>query len=328
MKTITVMVPTYCEEQNIMVLYERTKKVFRESLSGYKCQILFVDNCSTDGTRDIIRSLCNQDKDVLAIFNVKNFGFSRSQFNGLRSAPGDAVVMMFADCQDPPEVIPELVKKWENGAKVVCGIKNKSSENPLLYFIRSLYYKLIKRISDVEHISQFDGFGLYDRTFIQMLQNLDDALPYFRGIVAEYGADRQEVFYKQEKRKFGKTHFHFMSLYDFAMLGITSYSKVVMHICTIAGAVISLGCIVISIITFVNKLLAWNKFSIGSAASQIGIYFLGAAQLFFIGFIGEYIANINVRVMHHPLVIEKERINFPQNNKKETQNETTGKTNC
>ena len=310
MKTITVLVPTYNEEKNIPLIYERLRKIFTESLGNYECRILFVDNSSTDSSQELIRELCRNDESVCAIFNVKNFGFARSQFNGLREAEGDAVVMVYADMQDPPEVIPRLVAEWEKGAKVVCGVKQKSRENPLMFLIRRAYYRLIKRITEVDHIDQFNGFGLYDRSFIEILRQLDDNLPYLRGIVAEFGADRKEVPYEQDIRRGGKSSFHFLSLYDFAMLGITSYSKVIMHLCTIIGAFASLASIIVSVWTLIVKLVRWETFAIGAAATQIGVFFLGSMQLFFIGFVGEYIANINIRTMRHPVVIEKERINF------------------
>ncbi|MBQ3801095.1 MAG: glycosyltransferase family 2 protein [Treponema sp.] len=310
MKTITVLVPTYNEEKNIPLIYERLRKVFTESLGNYECRFLFVDNSSTDSSQELIRGLCRKDASVCAIFNVKNFGFARSQFNGLREAEGDAVVMVYADMQDPPEVIPRLVAEWEKGAKVVCGVKRKSRENPLMFLIRRAYYRLIKRITEVDHIDQFNGFGLYDRSFIEILRKLDDNLPYLRGIVAEFGADRKEVPYEQDIRRGGKSSFHFLSLYDFAMLGITSYSKVIMHLCTIIGAFASLASIIVSVWTLIVKLVRWETFAIGAAATQIGVFFLGSMQLFFIGFVGEYIANINIRTMRHPVVIEKERINF------------------
>ena len=310
MKTITILVPTYNEEKNVDVLYERLLNVFRDLENKYEFRILFVDNDSKDSTQTLIKQLCEKDKSVYAIFNVKNFGFVRSQFNGLRAAKGDAVIMLYADMQDPPEVIPQFIKKWEQGSKVVCGIKNKSKENPIMYLIRKIYYKIIKRITDIDHIEQFDGFGLYDKSFIEILKKLDDNLPYLRGIVAEFGANRSEVTYKQDIRRNGKSKFHFMSLYDLAMLGITSYSKVIMHLCTLFGAIASFLSIIVAIWAFIKKILYWDSYPIGSAAIQVGVFFLGSIQLFFIGFIGEYIVNINTRTMKHPIVIEKERINF------------------
>lgn len=310
MKKITVVIPTYNEEKNILAVYERVNKVFEEHLPNYICNIQFIDNCSTDSTRKLIRDLCVKDNNVTAIFNAKNFGFVRSQFYGIAQATGDAVVELNADMQDPPEVIPQFVKAWEDGAKVVCGIKNKSRENPLMYFCRKIFYKVIGKIAEIDHIEQFDGFGLYDKSFIQIIKNMDDNLPYLRGIVAEFGANRKEVFYSQEKRKEGKSHFRFLALYDLAMLGITSYTKVIMHLCTLAGGGIAFINILIAIYVLIRKILYWHSYPIGTAALQIGVFFLGSLQLFFIGFVGEYIVNMNTRVMHHPIVVEAERINF------------------
>lgn len=310
MKVITVVVPTYNEEANIVNLYNRTKKVFEEQLPDYCCNIQFIDNGSTDRTRMLIRELCQKDETVTAIFNAKNFGFVRSQFYGLSQAEGDAAVMMCADMQDPPEVIPQFVKAWEEGYKIVAGIKNKSRENPLMYFFRKCFYKLIGQISEIDHISQFDGFGLYDRSFIQVLRDLKDPLPYLRGIVAELGFQRKDIHYTQEKRVGGKTHFRFLALYDLAMLGITSYSKVVMHLATLIGAVVSGLSFLVGLVALIIKLFNWDAFPFGTAATQVGTFLLGSLQLFFIGFVGEYIVNMNTRVMQHPLVIEETRINF------------------
>lgn len=309
-KIISVVVPTYNEEDNILNLYNRTKRVFREQLPGYKLNLSFIDNGSTDSTRLLIHDLCDKDKTVTAIFNAKNFGFVRSQFYGVAQAEGDAVIMMCADMQDPPEVIPEFVHAWESGYKIVTGIKNKSKENPLMYVVRKCYYSFIRQISEISHIDQFDGFGLYDRSFILVLRNLNDPLPYLRGIVAELGFKRKDIHYTQEKRVGGASHFHFLSLYDLAMLGITSYSKIIMHLATLAGAVVSGLSFLVALYVVIMKMTHWNTFPFGTAATQVGIFLLGSLQLFFIGFVGEYIVNINTRVMNHPLVVEEERLNF------------------
>ena len=310
MKEITVMIPTYNEEKNINAVYERVRNVFLEDLKNYSYRILFVDNCSTDNTRMLIRQLCENDKSVMAIFNAKNFGFARSQFNGLKEAPGDAVVAMAADMQNPPELIPRFVAGWEKGAKVVCGVKKKSRENPLMFLCRSAYYGLIKSIAEIEHIDHFEGFGLYDRSFLEILRGMDDNLPYLRGIVSEFGANRKEVVYTEDIRRGGRSKFKFLTLYDFAMLGITSYSKVVMHLCTIFGAVTSFIGIIVALWVVIQKILDWNAYPIGHAATQVGVFVLGSLQLFFIGFVGEYIVNMNIRTMHHPLVVVEERINW------------------
>lgn len=310
MSIITVVIPTYNEEKNIPILYERLNKVFKEQLSQYTLNIQFCDNCSTDSTRELIEELCRKDKNVSAIFNAKNFGYVRSQFYGLSQAEGDAVVLMDADMQDPPEAIPLFVSEWENGFKVVTGIKNKSYENPLIYFMRDVYYKLIHRLSDIDHIDQFHGFGLYDRSFILTLRGMDDPLPYLRGIVAELGSRRKDVAFVQEVRKEGKSHFRFIALYDLAMLGITSYTKVIMHLCTFIGAGVSVLGALVAVVALIMKLTHWNTFPFAAAATQVGVFLLGSLQLFFIGMIGEYIVNMNIRIMHHPIVVEEKRINF------------------
>lgn len=276
MKTITVVVPTYNEELNIMNVYHRTMKVFADQLPEYKCSIQFIDNGSTDNTRKLISELCEHDESVCAIFNAKNFGFVRSQFYGLAQAEGDAAVMMCADMQDPPEIIPQFVREWEKGYKIVAGIKNKSRENPLMYLGRKCYYSLIRQISEIDHIDQFDGFGLYDKSFIEILREMDDSLPYLRGIVAELGFKRTDIHYTQDKRVNGKSHFHFLSLYDLAMLGITSYSKVIMHIATILGAAVSGLSLIVAIIALIKKIMYWDSYPFGSAAMQVGIFLLGS----------------------------------------------------
>ena len=310
MKIITVVIPTYNEELNIRNSYERVRKVFVDKLPKYDFQILFIDNDSKDDTRGVIRALCDEDPRVQAIFNNTNFGFSKSSFYGLTQAEGDAAVLMYADMQDPPEVIPEMVEKWEEGYKVVTGIKSKSKENPVMYLIRGMYYKLLDKISDVEHIKQFDGFGLYDKEFVLKMRELKDGLPYFRGLVSELGPRRAEVEYLQEVRKEGKSSFNFWKYYDVAMLGITSSSKAILRLATFLGMMLSLLCLIIALVTLILKIIYWDYYSVGTAAVIIGIFFVGGIQLLFMGFLGEYIANINYRTMNHPIVIEKERINM------------------
>lgn len=310
MKTISVVVPTYNEEKNIMGVYERVSSLFEKELSDYEMQILFIDNASLDRSREMIEELCKKDGRVQAIFNATNFGFSRSSFYGLSQAEGDCAVMMYADMQDPPEVIPEFVRKWEEGYKIVTGIKSQSKENKLMYAIRNIYYNLISKISEGEHIKQFDGFGLYDASFIRVIRNLNDPLPYLRGLVAELGCKRAEVEYIQERRKAGKTSFNFARYYDVAMLGLTSSTKAIMRMATFLGIMMSVLCIVIAVVTFIIKLVNWNYFEVGTAAIIIGIFFVGGIQIFFLGFLGEYILNINIRSMGHPIVVEEKRINM------------------
>ncbi len=310
MKTITIVVPTYNEEANIQSIYDRVQEVFAASLSDYGMQLLFIDNDSQDGTRALIRGLAEKDERVQAIFNATNFGFSKSCFHGLSQAEGDCAVLMFADMQDPPEVIPEMVRKWEEGYKIVLGIKSKSRENRLMYLIRSVYYGILEKISETEHIRQYDGFGLYDAAFVKQLRKLRDPMPYLRGLVAEIGYRHAEVEYTQELRKAGKSTFSLMKYYDVAMLGITSSSKIVMRMATFLGMGLGVVCMIVAIITFILKLCNWQYFNAGTAAIIVGIFFIGAVQLFFLGFLGEYILNINVRTMNHPIVLEEERSNL------------------
>lgn len=310
MKKISIMIPTYNEEENVELLYETIKKEFNEYLKNYKYEILFIDNKSKDNTRDKLRNLCKKDKNVKAIFNAQNFGQFNSPYYGLTKTSGDCTISMCADFQDPVEMIHKFVEEWENGYKIVIGIKTKSKESKIMYLFRSIYYKLIKKFSDVEQIEHFTGFGLYDKDFINVLRNLKDPQPYMRGIVAELGYERKEIEYVQAKRLYGKTSNNFIKLYDAAMLGFTSYTRVGMHIATIAGFVIASLCILIGIVYLIFKLIYWDSLPVGIAPIIISMFFIGGVQLFFIGFLGEYIVNINARVMNRPLVVEEERINF------------------
>ncbi|GHT20186.1 glycosyl hydrolase [Bacteroidia bacterium] len=310
MKKISILIPTYNEEGNIPVAYNRITQVFKQQLPGYDYEILFIDNDSSDSSRQLIIQLAEDDKKVKAIFNAQNFGWMRSSVYGLINATGDAVVFLAADMQEPPELIPQFVSEWEQGYKIVIAIKNKSKESRLKYFLRSVYYKVIKHIADIDHIDHFTGFGLYDRKFIDVLKNLNDSMPYLRGIVSELGFKHKKVYFEQNERKIGKTKFNFFSLYDLALLGITSYSKVGMRCATIIGFVASVLSLIIALYSLISKLLYWDSFALGMAATTIGVFLLGSLQLFFIGLLGEYILNINTRVMNRPLVIEEQRINF------------------
>ena len=313
MKTISIVVPTYNEELNIQNVYERVCELFETKLQNYQMELLFIDNASHDSTRSLIEELAGKDVRVQAIFNATNFGFSKSSFYGLSQAEGDAAVLMYADMQDPPEVIPKMVEEWEKGYRIVVGIKSKSRESKLMYFIRSIYYKLLTKISETEHIEHFDGFGLYDASFIKELRKLKDPLPYLRGLVAEIGYERAEVEYEQKRREKGKTTFNFMRYYDVAMLGLTSSSKAVLRMATFLGMGLSAVCVIIAILTLTLKLIYWDYYDVGTAAILIGIFFVGGVQTFFLGFLGEYIANINVRTMQHPVVVEDRRINMKRN---------------
>lgn len=312
-KTITIVVPTYNEEQNIIEAHKQLTEVMVNDLKKYEYEILFVDNCSTDATRALIETLGEKDTHVKAIFNARNFGQMRSHFYGLQQAQGDCAILMHADLQNPPKVMIDFVKEWENGFKVVVGIKDNSKESKVMFFFRTCYYKMMKKISDVEQIEHFSDFELLDRDFLDVLRKLDDPLPYLRGIVSELGFKMSRVHYQQNKRERGKSTANLHVIYDFAMLGITSYSKSIMRIATILGFALSIICFIIALITLVMKCIYWNSFPMGMAAIGVGVFLLGGVQLFFIGFLGEYILNINVRILHRPLVIEEKRINYDAN---------------
>ena len=315
MKTISIMVPTYNEEENVNLMYEALKKLFQDELQKYQYEILFIDNKSKDHTRDLIREICKKDKNVKAIFNAQNFGQFNSPYYGLISTSGDCTISVAADFQDPVEMIPKFVKEWENGYKIVIGVKKKSQESKLVYFLRSLYYKLIKKFSEVEQIEHFTGFGLYDKDFIQVLRDLDDPEPYLRGIVAELGFERKEIPFVQPKRERGKSSNNWYRLYDGAMLGITSYTKIGLRMATIVGFIISFLSILVAFVYLILKLCMWNSFQAGMAPLLIGVFLVGGMQIFFIGFLGEYILKINQRVMHRPLVVVEERLNMEKKSK-------------
>lgn len=314
MKKISIVIPCYNEVENVELMCFSVKNVLQEALSNYDYEIIFIDNCSTDGTRDKIEGLCSNDPKVKAIFNVTNFGQFNSPFYAMCQSSGDCTICMCCDFQDPVEMIPRFVEEWEKGHKIVSGIKTSSRENRFIYFLRTVYYKLIKNMSDTKMIEHFTGFGLYDKTFIELLRQLDDPIPFIRGIVAEYGHgfNRIEVEYEQAKRRAGKTHNSFYSLYDAAMLSFTSYTKVGLRLATFMGFFASAVSLFIAVFYFAYKCLHWYTFNAGDAPLIIGMFFIGSIQLFFIGLLGEYILNINTRVIHRPLVVEERRINFDE----------------
>lgn len=312
MKTISIVVPCYNEEENVIPLSRAITALFEGELADYRYELIFIDNDSRDRTRELLRGLCQSDPGIKAIFNAKNFGQFNSPYYAMLQTSGDCTILMAADFQDPVEMIPQYVREWENGYKIVIGIKKSSQENKLMYWLRGCYYKLIKKLSDVEQIEQFTGFGLYDARFIQVMRSLDDPTPFLRGIVAELGFQRKEIPYEQPLRRAGKTSNNFYRLYDAAMLSITSYTKVGLRLATIFGSICAGISIVVALVYLVMKLIWWDRFPAGMAPMLIGMLFLGSIQIFFIGLLGEYIMSINQRVMKRPLVIEEERLNFGQ----------------
>lgn len=310
MKKISVLIPTYNEEENVELLVEAITEEFSKKLKKYDYEIVFIDNDSKDNTQKILEDICKKNRKVKAIFNAKNFGQFNSPFYGMLQTTGDATISMCADFQDPVEMIHEFVEEWEKGYKIVIGIKTKSKESKIMYLLRSCYYKLIKKLSTVDQIEHFTGFGLYDKKFIDVLRNLDDSEPYLRGIVAELGYKRKEIKYTQQKRLRGKTKNNWYTLYDAAMLGITSYTKAIMRVATILGFTFAIISFIVALTYFILKLLFWDKFPMGTVPILIGVFLIGSIQLFFIGLLGEYMINMNRRLMKRPLVVEEKRINF------------------
>ena len=308
-KKISILTACYNEEDNIEILYNKVKYEMAK-LQAYNYEHIFIDNCSNDKTLNILKKLAINDKNLKIIVNAKNYGHIKSPFHGLLQCQGDAIISIVADLQDPPDLIIQFIKKWEEGYKIVVGTKTKSEENRIMFFIRKLFYNLIKKMSEVKQIKNFTGFGLYDKSFIEILKKLDEPYPYFRGLVSELGYDIAEVIYTQPNRYNGKTKNNFYTLYDMAMLGFVSYSKIPLRLASFIGFFVSLLSFLVAILYFFYKLMNWSAFQLGLAPLVIGIFFLGGVQLFFLGVIGEYISAIFTQVKKRPLVIEKERINF------------------
>lgn len=312
MKKISVTIPCWSEEKSVRQMYERLTSVFREQLPAYDYEIIYVDDYSPDNTREEIRKLCAEDSHVKAVFNARNFGFNRNVFAALQYGDGDATFMLFGDLQDPPEILPQMVAEWEQGKKVIVGQKTKSHEPHLMYALRTLYYNIIGKLVDSKQIQHFNGFGLYDRAFVDTMRQIDDPNPYLKGLVAEFGMDISIIQYEQAESLRGKSGFNFMKYYDVAMLGITSYTKILMRVATFLGAALGAFSALIALFVLVTKLLAWDLYSYGTASILIGVFFIGAVQLFFMGILGEYILSINTRSMRRPLVVVGERLNFEE----------------
>ena len=310
MPLLTILTPCFNEEGNVREVYAQVKTAM-QTLPGYDYEHLFIDNASKDRTVENLRELAAADKRVKVIVNTRNFGHIRSPYHAFLQARGDGVMSCVADLQDPPELIPDFVRKWEEGYKVVFGVKQGSRESWLMRRTRKFYYWLVAKLSsDVELVHNFTGFGLYDREVVEQFRSTDEQYPYFRGLVCDFGYERAVIDYVQPARTQGHTKNNFFSLYDLAMLGITNHSKVPLRIATMAGFTISVVSLLVALGYLIAKLMFWNELQLGTAPLLIGIYFFGAVQLFFIGLLGEYIGSIHTQVHKRPLVVEKERINF------------------
>ncbi len=309
MKKISIVTPCYNEEENISILYKEVKRQF-SNLPQFEYEHIFIDNSSTDNTVGVLKEFAKTDKNLKIIVNSRNFGHIRSPYYAMLQADGDAVISLVSDLQDPPYLIPEFIKKWEEGYKIVVGVKTNSEESKLFFRLRKAYYNLVTKLSEVELIKNYTGFGIYDKQVIQELRNVKDNYPYFRGLICEVGFEKAIIEYKQPARKRGITKNNFFTLYDIAMLGITSHSKVPLRLAAMFGFLMAILSFLAAVVYFIMKIIYWDSMPLGQAPLVIGLFFFSSIQLFFIGIIGEYIGNIHTHVMNRPLVVEKERINF------------------
>jgi glycosyltransferase involved in cell wall biosynthesis len=313
MRRITILMPCFNEEDNVRELYRRVTDVTSTLSEKYEFEYLLIDNASTDHTVEVLRELAALDGRVKVIVNARNFGHIRSPHHALLQADGDAVIIMASDLQDPPELIPQFLAKWEEGFRVVVGVKSRSEESFLFYSLRSIYYKALRRLSDIELIEHFTGFGLYDSRVVQVLRTLDDPYPYFRGLIADLGFRSAKIAFTQPTRKRGITKNNFYTLFDMAMLGFTSHSKLPLRLATFTGFTTGAMSFLVGLFYLGYKLANWNGFTVGLAPLVIGLFFFSSVQLIFLGIVGEYVGAIHTQVQKRPLVVEAERINFPQN---------------
>ncbi len=311
MKTISLFTPCYNEEGNVYALYKKVTEVMK-NLPEYEYEYIFIDNASTDNTQSILRKIASEDKRVKVIFNVRNFGPSRSGSYGFFQTSGDVSICLACDFQDPPELIPEFIRKWEEGYKVVWGKKLDSEESKLMYAFRLLYYKIVKSMAESVQYDNVTGFGLYDKEVMDLLRNSNDPTPNFRNLIGEYGYEVGMVEYHQPKRKAGKSSYNFFKYYSVAVNSLITTSRIPLRVATFLGTIVAGLSFAVGVVYFVLKLIFWNSFSFGIAPLVSGLFFLGAVQLLFIGVLGEYIGEILVRQMNRPLVVEKERINFEE----------------
>ncbi len=309
MKLISIVTPCYNEEKNVAELYKEVKNIFAD-LKNYKYEHIFIDNASTDKTVNMLKGIAAVDINVKIIVNLKNFGHLKSPFYALLQASGEAVILVVADFQDPPVLIKDFIDKWERGYKVVVGIKSRSKENSLMFLARKMYYSLIQTISTSEQIKNFTGFGLYDRTVIEILRQYDERYPYFRGLISELGFEIAKIEFTQPIRKKGRSNNNFYTLFDLAMLGIVNYSVLPLRVAIFIGLITGVVSFLIALFYLFYKIIFWSSFQVGIAPLVIGIFFFSAVQLFFIGIIGEYVGAVYMQIKKRPLVIEKERINF------------------
>jgi dolichol-phosphate mannosyltransferase len=308
-RLISIVTPTFNEIENIDELLQRVYSAV-DGLEKYEFEFLIIDNSSSDGTQGRLRELAAQDARLKVILNARNFGHIRSPYYGILQSTGDATIYLASDLQDPPEMIPEFLREWENGYKLVMATKPISKSSPVMHFLRKSYYRLIDRISDVPIIRDSTGFGLYDKRVLDKLREIADPYPFLRGLICELGFEVKTISFVQPRRLGGITKNNFYTLFDVAMLGMVSHSKIPIRIAALVGFGLGFLSVLTAVVFLVLKLIYWDSFPIGSAPAIIGLFFLFGVQLFFIGVLGEYIGSIHTYVQKRPIVVEKERINF------------------
>lgn len=308
-KLISIVSPCYNEQDNVLELCRQVQAVLDQH-PDYLFEHIFIDNDSTDNTVEILREIASTNKSIKVIINNRNYGHIASPYHGILSASGDAVILLVSDLQDPPALISAFIKEWENGYKIVVGVKENSDESALLFFVRKSFYNLMNKLSTVKLIKNYTGFGLYDKKVIDHLRSFHEPYPYFRGLVMELGYPVKKITYRQPVRHRGISKNNFYTLYDIAMLGITSHSLIPLRLATMGGFFMALVSMLISIGYLVYKLLYWDRITLGVAPMVVGGFFMFSILLFFIGILGEYIINLQRYAQNRPHVIEKERINF------------------
>ena len=311
MKKISLFTPCYNEKDNILPLYEKVKEVMN-TIPEYDYEYIIIDNCSKDGTQEVLREIAAKDKRVKVIFNMKNFGPSRSGSYGFFQTTGECSICFAADFQDPPELIPKFLEEWEKGSKVVWGRKISSDEKRSMFRLRRLYYKLIKKLSDNEQYEDVTGFGLYDKEVMDNLRKYSGPTPNFRNMISEFGYDISFIDFHQPLRKSGKSSYTFFKYLNVAITDIVNTSKVPLRLGTYLGAIIAFFSVLVAIFNIILKLMYWDSYNAGMATLTAGIFFFGAVQIMFIGIVGEYVGEILSRMNKKPMVVERERLNFDE----------------
>ena len=311
MKKISFGICCYNEAQNVERIYEAVTKEIKK-FPEYDYDIVFSDNHSEDGTQDILRRIAKKDKKVKVILNQTNFGADRSNVNCIKHLTGDAVICLTCDFQDPPEMIPEFIEKWQEGYDVVWGQKVQSDEGKIKYLCRKIYYAVIDSFSDVKQLRQVIGFGLMDQSVVDiiMIQMEQDPYLHFRHLIPEYGFKVCLLPYYQQKRQHGKSSYGLSQYFSFALVSLCNTSMKPLRMMTVLGMLVALGSVIVALFYLFYKLTHWYTFDAGMAPIVIGLFFVSAVQLFCLGILGEYIGIILRRVSKRINVVEEELINF------------------